>query len=302
MDMAALASGLLNVGSKAGTPAAPSADQYTDAYAKAVAICDQNDGLVDGYLTNPAACNVDPAVLQCGKPLANLIPWLCLSAPQVATLQGLLADLKFNTGAVAYSKYAWANFGGFLGAAGPGGGGLGGGFALLATNDALWLIPIFGKQASFDLNRDFYIIRDGLLLRGADHQKAAIAAFVASGKKLLSWNDSGDPLVSASDHVRNHDAMTDIAKSLGLGDPRTNTRLFMVPASDHGAGGDFSSVDWLSAIIDWVESNKPPTQLTYSFSVGTTARTLPVCEYPAYPRYNGSGNVNAASSFTCTPP
>jgi len=301
MDMTALSSGLLNLGSKTG-PAALSGDQYTDAYTRAVALCDRDDGLADGYLANPAGCDLDPAVLQCGGALANFFPWLCLSAPQVATLQSLRSDLTLSTGAVAYSKYAWANFGGFLGAAGFGGGGLGGGFALLATNDPLWIVPIFGKAATFDLNRDFYIIRDGLRLRGADHNKAAIAAYVASGKKLLSWNDSGDPLVSASDHVRNHVAMTDIAKSLGLGDPRTNTRLFMVPASDHGAGGDFSSVDWLSAIVDWVETNKPPTQLSYSFNVGFTARTLPVCEYPAYPRYNGSGDVNSALSFTCTAP
>jgi hypothetical protein len=301
MDMTALASGLLNVASKGGA-AALSADQYTDAYTRAVALCDRDDGLVDGYLTNPARCNLDPAVLQCGNPLANFLPWLCLSAAQVATLQSLLSDLKLSTGALAYSKYAWSNFGGFLGAAGFGGGGLGGGFALLATNDPLWIVPIFGKQATFDLNRDYPIIHDGLVRRGAEHDKAAIAGFVASGKKLLAWNDSGDPLVSASDHARNHAAMTDIAKTLGLGDPRANTRLFMVPASDHGAGGDFSSVDWLSAIVEWVESNKPPVQLTYSFTAGFTARTLPVCEYPAYPRYNGSGNVNSASSFTCTAP
>jgi feruloyl esterase len=109
---------------------------------------------------------------------------------------------------------------------------------------------------------------------------------VASGKKLLAWNDAGDPLVSASDHARNHATMVQLASLLGLADPRANTRLFIVPGSTHGAGGDLAQIDWLSAIVDWVESNKAPVQLTYSFAVGTTNRSLPFCEYPQYARYN----------------
>jgi hypothetical protein len=297
MDMGALVAGILNVSSKAGTPAALSGAQYAAAYASAVAACDANDGLVDGYLTNPASCNVDPGTLQCGQPGANADPTLCLSAPQVATLRSQLSDLVLSNGAVAYSKYAWTNFNGL---AAPGGGGLAGGFALLGTNDPAWLTP--AKQATFDLNTDFYLLGDGLLRRGTDHDKAAIAAFVASGKKLLAWNDAGDPLVSASDHARNHATMAQLALGLGLADPRTNTRLFIVPAATHGAGGDLSQVDWLSAIVDWVETNKPPVQLTYAFTVGTTHRSLPVCEYPQYARYSGTGDVNSAASFTCTLP
>jgi feruloyl esterase len=77
--------------------------------------------------------------------------------------------------------------------------------------------------------------------------------------------------------------------------------MFIVPASTHGAGGNLAEVDWLSAIVDWVESSKAPDQLTYSFMAGATARTMPVCESPKYPRYSGTGDVNSAASFTCTP-
>ena len=297
MDMAALVSGIFNVSSKTGTPAALSPAQYTAAYASAVAACDSNDGLVDGYLTNPASCTLDPGALQCGQPNANVDPTLCLSAPQVTTLRSLLSDLTLNSGDIAYSHYAWTNFNGL---AAPGGGGLAGGFALLGTDDPSWLTP--AKQASFDLNRDFYVVGDGLFRRGTDHDKVAIASYVASGKKLLAWNDAGDPLVSASDHARNHATMVQLASAMGLLDARANTRLFIVPGSTHGAGGDLSQVDWLSAIVDWVENNNPPTQLTYAFSVGATNRSLPVCEYPKYARYNGTGDVNAAASFTCTSP
>jgi hypothetical protein len=295
MDMTALASGILNLSSRTGTPAALSAAQYTAAYASAVAACDANDGLVDGYMANPSSCNVDPGSLQCGQPGANADPTLCLSAAQVATLRSALSDVVLSNGAIAYSHYAWTNL---SGQAAPFGGSLGGGFAALGTNDASWLTP--ARQAAFNLNTDYYTIGNGMLRRGTDHDKAAIAAFVASGKKLLSWNDAGDPLVSAADHARNHATMVQLASAMGLADPRTNTRFFIVPGNTHGAGGQLNQIDWLSAIIDWVENDKPPVQLNYAFTVGTTQRNLPVCEYPGYPRYNGTGDVNAAASFTCT--
>jgi feruloyl esterase len=295
MDMTALVVGLLNVSSKGGTPAGPSPAQYAAAYASAVAACDAGDGLVDGYLANPASCSLDPATLQCGLPGANPDPTLCLTAAQAATLKSALSDVVLSTGAVAYSKYNWTNFNGL---SAPGGGGLAGGFALLATNDPSWLTP--ARQAAFNLNSDFYLIGNGLQRRGTDHDKQAIASYVASGKKLLTWNDAGDPLVSVNDHARNHATMVQLASKLGLADPRTNTRFFVVPGSTHGAGGNLNEVDWLSAIIAWVENATPPDQLTYAFTVGTTQRNLPVCEFPKYPRYNGSGDVNAAASFTCT--
>ncbi len=311
MDMAGATTGMLNTASKAGTAADISPAQYAAAYTVAVAACDANDGLVDGYLANPGACKVTPASLQCGQTGANADPALCLSSAQVTTFTNLLSDLTLSSGTTAYSKYNWTNF------APPGAGpvpglgvtsygGLGGGFAFLATNDPLW----FGAPppantpapnlATFDANRHYYVFSSGLQRVGADHDKAAIAAFVTSGRKLLSWHDAGDPLLSANDHMRNFKTMTSIATGMGLSDPRSNARMFVVPASTHGAGGSPTAVDWLSAIIDWAENNKAPEQLSYKFNAGTTVRNLPVCEAPKYPKYNGTGDINTAASFTCT--
>lgn len=314
MDMGGAVTGMLNTAAKAGTAAEIAPAQYAAAYAAAVAACDANDGLADNYLANPAACHVTAASLQCGQPGANTDPALCLSAAQVPTLAALLSDVTLSTGTTAYSKYNWTNFApaspipGVPGLGVTSYGGLGGGFAFLATNDPLW----FGAPppattpapnlAIFDINRHYDVFGNGLLRLGADHDKNAIAAYVASGRKLLSWHDAGDPLLSASDHVRNFTTMTNAATAIGLADPRANARMFAVPASTHGAGGRLTEVDWLSAIIDWVESNRAPDQLSYNFAVGTTLRSMPVCEAPKYPRYNGSGDVNAGSSFTCTSP
>jgi feruloyl esterase len=51
----------------------------------------------------------------------------------------------------------------------------------------------------------------------------------------------------------------------------------------------------LNLLVDWVEKNVAP-----SMSVTVTAgkRSLPMCSYPAYPKYV-SGSVDAATSYVC---
>jgi hypothetical protein len=312
MDIAGLMTALLSTAAKAGTPAEISPAQYADAGARAVAACDSTDGAADGYLANPGACTLTAAALQCGQTGASADLSLCLAAAQVPTLAALLSDTRLSTGKTTYSRSSWTNFA--PPAAFPGVpplgvtsyGNLGGGFALLATGDPLWLgapppsTAPAPNLANYSLDQSFPIISAGMTRVGADHDKNAIAGYVASGRKLLSWHDAGDPLISPNDHVRNFNTMTELAKARGLADPRSNARLLIVPASTHGGGNNLSEVDWLAAIIDWVEQGRAPEQLTYRFAVGTTVRTLPVCEAPKYPRYNGTGDVNSAVSYTCT--
>jgi len=294
MDMGSQTAAWLNVGSRAGTPAALTADQYKAAHAAAVAACDELDGLKDGVIANPQACTFSPAALQCGAPGASADPALCLSAAQVGTLASMLSDLKLSDGTLIYSHYSWADFSAF----GPSFGALGGGFALLGTGDAAWLTT--AGQNAFAPDTDYPLIAAGLQRIGADHDKAAIAAWVASGKKLISWHAGQDNLLSANDHVRNYTTMLGIARSKGLADTAAATRFFIVPGATHGKGSTLQEVDWASAIMDWVEKGTAPQQLTYTFKSGDTTRSMPVCQYPAFPRYNGTGNPDSAGSFSCS--
>ncbi|WP_432730658.1 tannase/feruloyl esterase family alpha/beta hydrolase [Variovorax sp. W6] len=292
MDMAGQTSAWLRAASLTGTPAALSPAQTGAAYAAALSACDSLDGASDNLIGNPQACTFDPAVLQCGMAGASTDPSICLSAAQVGTLKSFLSDLKLSNGSTVLSGYSWGN------GLGLGWGGLGGGFAFLASGDAAWFTP--ARQSGFVLDTDFYMLSSGLARAGADHDKVAIASFVASGKKLISWHDGSDALLSPNDHYRNWTTMTGIAKSMGLADPDTATRFFIVPGGGHGAGASLQEVDWASAIMGWVEDGNAPTRMTYSFTSGGTARSMPVCQYPRYPKYNGSGDANAAANYTCT--
>lgn len=294
MDMGGQTTAWMNTGSKATTPAAVSAAQYTAAFKAAVVSCDSLDGVTDGVMANPQACTFDPAALQCGSPTASADPAICLTVAQVGTMQSLLADIKLANGNLVYSKFSWGDFSTF----GPAFGALGGAYAFLATNDPAWFTA--AKQATFSMNTDYYIFANGLARNGFDHDKASIASFVASGKKLISWHSGNDNLLSGNDHVRNYTTMTNIAKTMGLTDPATGTRFFVVPGAGHGQGASLLEVDWASAIIDWVEKGVAPVQMTYAFTLSAVKRTMPVCQYPKYPKYNGTGDVNVAANFSCT--
>ena len=246
MNMAGAVTGLLATAAKVG-PAQVSPSQYADAYSRAVAACDSADGVQDGYLENPLGCTFQPAALQCGQPTASSDPTLCFSAAQVSTLSSLLSDVKLSSGMTVYSRMHWTNFAppatipGVPALGVTSYGGLGGGFALLATNDPGWLgapppsTAPAPNLATFSVDQDYPLFFTGLQKDGADHDKNAIASYVAGGGKLLSWHDAGDPLISPNDHLRSFSAMTDAAKTKGLADPRANARLMFVPASTHGA-------------------------------------------------------------------
>jgi feruloyl esterase len=299
MDLTGQTVGWLNLGSRVGTPAMPSFDQWTAVTTAAVKKCDAQDGVTNGIIANQSACNFDVTTLQCGQPTADPNPVICLTAAQVQTVKDVTSDVKLADNTTVYSGFTWASWAPYI----PGWGLLGGGNAILATGDPAWFTQ--PKQQSFNLGHDYPIFQYGFRIAGADPDKRKVAAFVASGKKLISWHDGSDNLVSINDHVRNYSTMTNIAKGLGLTNPLTNTRFFVVPGGSHTEGQTLMEVNWFSAITNWVELNIAPEQLIYNRRdkiTGIVLRTLPVCRHPQYPRYNGAGDVNSSASYTCTNP
>lgn len=290
MDMGGQTAAWMNMASRVNTAAMPSDKQWGAITAAAVAACDSLDGITDGVIAKPGACTLNVATLQCGAGTASSDPTLCLSPAQVATARDLTSDILMN-GTVVYSGWTWTNW------LPTTYGRLGGGFALLASGDRNWA-ALASKQQSYNLATDYAAFQFGLRQAGADHDKSKVAGYVASGRKLLSWHSSSDNLLSFNDHVRNYAAMTASAKAQGLADPSANTRFFAVPGAVHGEGQLLTEVNWFNAITAWVETKAAPEQLLFNKSRSGTPRTLPVCQHPKYPHYNG-GDVNLAASYRC---
>lgn len=82
-------------------------------------------------------------------------------------------------------------------------------------------------------------------------------------------------------------------------------RLFTLPGLTHCSGGPGTSdVDFLSAVVGWVEKGQVPEALkgTATANSGFTGRTRPVCAYPKVARLKpGATNLESADSFACMP-
>jgi feruloyl esterase len=88
-------------------------------------------------------------------------------------------------------------------------------------------------------------------------------------------------------------------------------RLYVAPGANHGGAAVSGTTgvaipqyaDLLGALDQWVERGEAPGDLIQT-SVETTPpfavkASRPLCRFPKYPRYRGSGDPNLASSFVC---
>ena len=75
---------------------------------------------------------------------------------------------------------------------------------------------------------------------------------------------------------------------------------------NHCAGGPATdSFDGLGAIVDWVEKGAAPARIEASARPGAAyfaGRTRPLCPYPAYARYSGTGSLDDGVNFVCAAP
>lgn len=89
--------------------------------------------------------------------------------------------------------------------------------------------------------------------------------------------------------------------SLGASSVDSFLRFYLVPGYGHAVGTSFTVAwDHLSAIENWVEKGIDPANKQVMMDLaGVPGRTRPLCMYPTWAKYNGSGDLNSAASFTC---
>ena len=78
-------------------------------------------------------------------------------------------------------------------------------------------------------------------------------------------------------------------------------RFFLVPGLGHGIGDFLLSWDNLSVLDDWVDKGiaPPAAPIAYDSSKANLGRSRPLCPFPTWPQYSGSGSLNEAASFRC---
>ena len=276
-----------------------------------VAACDARDGAADGIVSNPAGCAFDVATLRC--PTGGDEGDGCLSDAQIAALKVMNTDVHLSypvasgdSGIAGYRVFQGvdltARISG-LGASAPAPG------PLSSTEPLHFMF--------FNVFVRGFLMRDpnaNALAFDPEHPGAwaqrmsQLSALIGSSRPDLSrFNRHGGKLILVHG---NDDALIpvgwseayyrSVVRTMGAAAVDRFMRFYTVPGYGHGVG--VFTVDWdsLTALDRWVETGVAPDQpVAADVSPATQGRTRPLCRYPAWPRYNGAGDVNAASNYSC---
>lgn len=133
-----------------------------------------------------------------------------------------------------------------------------------------------------------------------DATDADLAPLEVSAAKLILWNGWADMAISPLRTLEYYQSVQ--ARDA---DASSYARLFLLPGVAHCYGGPGpDQVDWIGAIRRWVEDGQAPTRLpaVKRGAEGQVMLTRPVCAYPARPVYDGKGDPTKESSFRCEAP
>ncbi|KAJ7096073.1 tannase and feruloyl esterase [Mycena epipterygia] len=247
--------------------------------------CDGIDGVLDGIITEPDACEFRPETLLCTGDEAET----CLTRPQVEVLHKIYSPL-YDNGELIYPRFD------------PGSEGISirvfnGEFPASTTD---WLKYVVLNTSKFDFNN--YGPQHGRLMDDIDAGEIAtfdgdLSAFRDRGGKFLTYHGRVDPLIPSGNSKRVYDL---VAHTLGPTSLDAFYRLFLVPGMGHCLGGpgaaSFGQQGWtnavnasahnvLLALVDWVEGGVAPDTIIGTAPDGTTRVH---CRYPQRSVWNGS--------------
>lgn len=271
--------------------------------AKVLQACDGLDGLADGLVSNTAACTAAFKInaLRCegGADTGDT----CLSDAQINTLQTGATPMEFAfplahgvKGIGGFPVYQGSDMSAWLDATGAG---TGTGYYAFVDGTIKFFFHKDAKASSEGFDYRQWSSRVLELSRMYDASNPDVDAFRARGGKLLMVQGTTDMLVPPS---MTNAYFQQLQSRYGAGLPAF-VRYYTVPGFGHGSGDFVSTWDSLAALEDWVERGiAPVNQVTVDAATATAGRSRPLCEYPRYPRYNGTGDATSAASFTCTSP
>ena len=250
----------------------------------AMASCDADDGIVDGMLFNTAACSFDPGELVCAGQNTNQ----CLRLEQVDAVKRAMSGPRASNGEPVYVGYLYDS-----GIAATGSGAIPG-----LLNGAA--SPVGGPTPPTEQDVDAEALAAAAepSALGNSHSWTNLSSFLGSGRKLLFYHGVSDPWFSVVDTIEYYDKLG--RTNSAAASVNDWSRLYLVPGMGHCGGGTqtLNRFDLLSAVVDWVENGVEPDSITATGSA-YPERSRPLCSYPNYAHYTGSGDPEEASSFEC---
>ncbi|MDP2221288.1 MAG: tannase/feruloyl esterase family alpha/beta hydrolase [Hydrogenophaga sp.] len=270
-----------------------------------IAACDALDGLTDGIIGNVEACTYVPTDLQCADDVAGAQDDSCLTTGQIEAIRLNYADktvpLTLANGMTGYERYGrggaatgdWQVYafgfeydGGFLSK----------GFSYIAPTSVIQALT--GSESADSMNHDpLGMATQWQALANTMEPSTDLVNF-GQRSKLLVWYGMADTCVSV---YRTAAYLDQVRQTSGSAAFDRFARFVTSPGVGHDlTGPGAAKADLITALVDWVEKDVAPDQLvaTGSSDAGTFER--PLCPFPSFPKYTGSGDTSKATSFTCS--
>ena len=159
-------------------------------------------------------------------------------------------------------------------------------------------------------NQTFTQSAEMFMMPPDQNRPASLARMRTHGERMMVFHGVADPVFSindTSDWIQR-------AQAVDGGHADDVVRLFAVPGMNHCSGGPATDqFDMLTPLVRWVEQGDAPASVIAKVrgpeNLGGTnpevpaswsaERSRPLCAYPKVARYNGSGSMELASSFSC---
>ena len=288
-----------------------------------LAKCDALDGATDGLVQDTKACQAAFNLATDVPTCAGARDGTCLSSAQKTTISNLFAGAKTSTGTTIYSSFpydaglatnGWA-FWKFTVPLILDSGAVGIIFQVPPANLSTFNGPAFTLGANVDtlvanINATNATYTESAMSFMTPPHPTDLGALKNRGAKMVIYHGTSDPIFSSDDTT----AFYDNLRAANGGDASNFARFFRVPGMNHCSGGPSTDqFDMLTPLVNWVEKGQAPdsvpasargasnpagvnTDLPASWSA---TRSRPLCPYPKVARYDGSGSLEAAASFTC---
>jgi feruloyl esterase len=299
--------------------------------------CDGLDGLPDGIINNYMACRAIFDVTQGPRNrhpwTAKRCPDNVDPNPADTSAAACFTDGQISTLEFVYSRYAFAaplahgtrTFGMWVPTTDPSGSGLilngrfrgqEGAAADAPMHAHLGILGVTGFLMK-DLSANPLDYAEGGTFGARRRELSAVldgtnpdlAAFHKRGGKMIVTIGTNDTLASPGAQL---DYFQSVVAKMGRATVDRFARFFVMPQTGHGLSGTSYAMDGegrtlapapipnrydqVALLFDWVEKGVAP-----GLSVTVTAgeKSLPLCSYPTYPKYQ-SGAPAAAASYKCS--
>ena len=272
---------------------------------KVLAACDARDGVTDGVLDDPRACDFKLAVI---PPCPSDQPGDdCLTRAQRSAVEAIYRPIADKDGRIYPGQPlggegqngGWSAWITGTGAAMPVSGSAKAPSVQWAFGSEFFKYLVFGDSTwdytRYDLARSRTDLAKARQYLNADSPD--MDRFIARGGKLILWHGWSDTALNALATIRYYQRA--IARSPAAGG---HLRLFLMPGVLHCAGGPAPDhADWPAAIADWVERGKAPVRIVAAKmgADGKPTRTRPLCPYPEVAVWKNKGSTDEETNFSC---